>query len=258
MDKYVYFIGAGPGDKELITLKGMRIIERADIIIYAGSLVNKEILGYAKKDNVKIHNSAYMTLEETNKIIVEGVKEKKIIARIHTGDPSIYGAIYEQMVLLDKEQIEYEIIPGVSSAFAAAAATKSEYTLPEVSQTVIFTRIEGRTPVPEKEKLSNLAKIGGTLIIFLSIGEVERVKKNLLEGAYTLTTPVIIVKRVSWEDEEIIYTTVENMADDVRKAGIVKTALILVGEVFDKKYKNLENFKKSKLYDKNFKTEFRN
>jgi precorrin-4/cobalt-precorrin-4 C11-methyltransferase len=256
-NKYVYFIGAGPGDIELITLKGFNIIRNADVIIYAGSLVNKEILDYSENKNVQIHNSAYMTLEETHRTIVKGVKEKKLVARVHTGDPSIYGAIYEQMVLLDNEGIDYEIIPGVSSAFAAAAATKSEYTLPEVSQTVIFTRMEGKTPVPEKENLSRIAEIGATLVLFLSVGLVEKVKETLLKGSYTETTPVIIAKRVSWTDEEIIRSNVKNMVDDVKNAGISKTALILVGDVFHEKYRELKFLKKSKLYDSGFKTEYR-
>ncbi len=257
MKKSVFFIGAGPGDKELITLKAIKIIEKADVLIYAGSLVNKEILDYSKNENVEIFNSAYMNLEETHEIISKGARKGKLVARIHTGDPSIYGAIYEQMVLLDKEGIEYDVIPGVSSAFAAAAATKSEYTLPEVSQTVIFTRMEGKTPVPEREKLSNIAKIGATTIIFLSVKLIEKVKEMLLQGVFTINTPVIIAKKVSWDDEEIIYSNIGTMVNDVKEANITKTALILVGEVFHDRYKNIDILKKSKLYDKNFKTEYR-
>ena len=245
----VYFIGAGPGDPELITLKAKNIIERADIIIYAGSLVNKEILKYNKKNNVEIYNSANMTLEETHTIIVDGVTKDKIIARLHTGDPSIYGAIFEQMVLLDNENINYEIIPGVSSAFAANSAIKWEFTLPEISQTVIFTRVEGKTPVPKNERLSEIAKIGATMVIFLSISLIEKVKIELLEG-YSPDTPVIIIKRVTWPDEEIYYTNIGKMDKIVKENNIKKTALILVGKVFDKKYKSKEYFKKSFLYSK--------
>ena len=257
MSTLVYFIGAGPGDKELITIKAVNVIKKADVIIYAGSLVNKDILDYAEKKDVKIYNSAHLTLEETDNIIKKAVKNKKIVARIHTGDPSIYGAILEQMVLLDEASIKYEIIPGVSSAFAASAAIKAEYTIPEVSQTVIFTRIEGKTPVPEKEKLENIAQIGATLILFLSVSLIEKVKTALLKGSYTEDTPVIIAKRVSWPDEEIIYTTIKDMVKKVKEANIKKTALILVGEVFKKEYRNINKLKKSKLYDKYFKTEYR-
>jgi precorrin-4/cobalt-precorrin-4 C11-methyltransferase len=254
----VYFIGAGPGDKELITLKAIKIIEKADIIIYAGSLVNKEILNYSKNSNVEVYNSAVMNLDETNKVIHDGVKNGKLVARLHTGDPSIYGAILEQIILLEENNIEYEIIPGVSSAFSAAASINAEYTIPEISQTVIFTRVEGKTPVPEREQLRNIAKVGATLIIFLSVNMIEKVKNELLQGAYSEATPVVIAKRVSWKDEETFFTNIGNMDKLVKEKGIKKTALILVGEVFNKKYRNIANLKKSKLYDKNFATEFRN
>ncbi len=254
----VYFIGAGPGDKELITLKGLNIIKKADIIIYAGSLVNKEILDYSVNPKVCIYNSATMNLDETHEIIFKGSQAGKLIARVHTGDPSIYGAIFEQIVLLERDNIDYEIIPGVSSAFAAAATIKQEYTLPEISQTVIFTRMEGKTPVPEREKLSNISKIGATLILFLSIGLVDKVKEELISGAYTSDTPVVIVKRASWPDEEVFHTNIGNMDTVVKEAGIKKTALMLIGEVFNKKNRDYKSLVKSKLYDKNFATEFRN
>ncbi len=253
----VYFIGAGPGDKELITLKALKIIEKADVIIYAGSLVNKEIINFCKNQNVQVYNSAKMTLEETDKVIKDNVKQGKLVVRLHTGDPSIYGAILEQIILLEKENIDYTIIPGVSSAFAAAASIKSEFTLPEISQTVIFTRMEGKTPVPENEKLKNIAKIGATLIIFLSISLIEKVKEELLQGAYNEDTPVVIAKRVSWKDEEIFFTSISEMDKVVKEHNIKKTALILIGEVFNKKYREKNSMKKSKLYDKNFSTEFR-
>ena len=243
----VYFIGGGPGDPELMTLKGLKIIKQADVIIYAGSLVNSELLKFNENPDVKIYNSASMSLDETHEIIKYSVKQDKLVARIHTGDPAIYGAIFEQMVLLEKDGIEYEIIPGVSSAFAANAKIKWELTLPEVSQTVIFTRVEGKTPVPEKEKLSEIAKIGSTIIIFLSISLISKVKKELLKG-YSPNTPVIIVKRVTWPDEEIFYTDIEGMVDVVKKNNIKKTALILVGEVFNKRFKDIEFLKRSYLY----------
>ncbi len=242
----VYFIGGGPGDPELITLKALKIIEKADVIIYAGSLVNEKLLEFSKNSNVKIYNSANMSLEEIFEIVKKFINEGKIIARIHTGDPSIYGAIYEQMVLLEKENIEYEIIPGVSSAFASAAKLKTEFTVPEISQTVIFSRIEGKTPVPEKEKLSEIAKLNATLVLFLSVSLIEKVKEELLKG-YSKDTPVIIAKRVTWEDEEFIYTTVEEMDKVVKEKNIKKTALILVGKVFEKDLK-LKIFKRSILY----------
>ena len=258
MNGKVYFIGAGPGDKELITLKALNIIKKADIIIYAGSLVNKEILDYSENPKVSIYNSATMNLEETHEIIFKGAQARKLIARVHTGDPSIFGAIFEQIVLLERDNIDYEIIPGVSSAFAAAATIKQEYTLPEISQTVIFTRMEGKTPVPEKEKLSNISKIGATLILFLSIGLVDKVKQELLSGnVYTSDTPVVIVKRASWKDEEVFYTNIGDMDVVVKNAGIKKTALMLIGEVFNKKNRDYRALVKSKLYDKNFTTEYR-
>lgn len=246
----VYFIGAGPGDPELITLKAIKKIEKANVIIYAGSLVNKEIINYCKNKNVEIFNSASMTLEETHNIIKNAVSENKLVVRLHTGDPSIYGAIFEQMVLLDNDNIEYEVIPGVSSAFAANASIKWEFTIPEVSQTVVFTRISGKTPVPEKEKLSNLAKIGCTIVIFLSVSHIENVQKELLNG-FDNKTPVVIAKRVSWPDEEIFFTSIKDMVNVVKENNIKKTALILVGKVFDNSLKTLQYLKRSHLYSKN-------
>ncbi len=245
----VYFIGAGPGDPDLITLKALKIIEKADVIIYAGSLVNKDILNYNKNKNVEIYNSAEMTLNETHAIIKKAVYNEKLVARLHTGDPSIYGAIFEQMVLLDNDNIRYEVIPGVSSAFAANASIKWEFTLPEVSQTVIFTRVEGKTPVPKSERLSNIAKIGGTIIIFLSISLIDKVKKELLEG-FSPDTPAVIVKKVTWPDEKIYFTTIDKMDFVVKENNIKKTALILVGKVFDKKLKSIQFLKRSYLYSK--------
>ncbi len=255
--KYVYFIGAGPGDKELITIKGAKILSIADVVIYTGSLVNQEILSYCKSENVEIYNSAVMNLHQVTDLIYQSFLQKKIVARVHTGDPSLYGAILEQITFLEANGIDFEIIPGVSSAFAAAAASKSELTLPEISQTVIFTRLEGRTPVPPQENLENIAKIGCTLIIFLSVSMIDEVRDSLLKGEYTHDTPVVIAKRVSWSDEEIFYTNVSKMCETVKNNKISKTALIMVGDVFNRKNRNFESLIKSKLYDKNFKTEFR-
>jgi len=241
----VYFIGAGPGDPELITVKGMKAIQEADIVIYAGSLVSEKILGYAK-EGAEIHNSASMNLEETTKVIIDGVKVGKKVARVHTGDPYLYGAILEQIAPLEEAGISYEIIPGVSSAFASAAYLKAELTLPEVSQTVIFTRVEGKTPVPDKEKLSELAKHRATICIFLSVGMIDKVVAELLQG-YTEDTPVAVVERVSWPDERAITGTLKDIARKIKDAGIKKQAMIIVGDVLKSGVRA-----KSKLYDKEF------
>jgi precorrin-4/cobalt-precorrin-4 C11-methyltransferase len=240
----VYFVGAGPGDPELITLKGIKAIEAAGIVIYAGSLVNPEILRYAK-DDAEIFNSAAMNLEEVLQVMVRGVSEGKIIARVHTGDPSIYGAIQEQMDALTEKGITFEVIPGVSSFLAAAAALKQEYTLPGVTQTIVLTRMEGRTPVPEKEKLAQLAKSGSTMCIFLSVHAIAEVVDELKQG-YEEDTPVAVVQKASWPDQLIIKGTLADIAKKVGEASISKTALIIVGNVFRGSYE------KSKLYDPEF------
>jgi len=235
----VYFVGAGPGDPELITVKGKRIIESSGYCIYAGSLVNKEILNYCREDT-KIYDSASMSLEEE-------AKEMNIdVARVHTGDPSIYGAIQEQMSELDKRGIDYEMVPGVSSFLAAASALKQELTLPGVSQTVIITRIEGRTPVPEAEKLEMLSKTKATLCIFLSIKEIKRVAE-ILKPAYGNDCPVAVVYKASWKDEKIINSNLRNVVDATIQNDIKRTAMIIVGDVLSR------NFEYSKLYDKHFK-----
>ncbi len=246
----VYFIGAGPGDPELITVKGMKAIERADIVIYAGSLVSEKILDYAKK-GAEIYNSASMNLEETTKVIIDGVKAGKKVARVHTGDPSLYGAILEQIIPLEEAGISYEVIPGVSSAFASAAYLNAELTLPEVSQTVIFTRVEGRTPVPKKEKLSELAKHRATICIFLSVGMIDKVVFELLQG-YSKDTPVAVVERASWPDERAIIGTLDDIAQKIKDAGIKKQAMIIVGDVLNYRIKGAGVRAKSKLYDKEF------
>ncbi|MGL4403677.1 MAG: precorrin-4 C(11)-methyltransferase [Fusobacteriaceae bacterium] len=245
----VYFIGAGPGDPDLITVKGRKIVERADIIIYAGSLVNPAIIG-CHKDGAEIFNSAGMTLEEVVAVIKRGVSEGKLVARVHTGDPSIYGAIREQMVLLDNDGIEYEVIPGVSSFVASAAAIKREFTLPGVSQTVICTRLEGRTPVPEEEALEKLASHRASMAIFLSVHMIGDVVKRLITH-YPTTTPVAIVEKATWEDQNIIIGTLETIEELVKESGIKKTAQILVGDFIG------DNFELSKLYDKSFTHEYR-
>ncbi len=245
------FIGAGPGDVELLTLKGYKIIQKAEVIIYAGSLVNPKILEY-NENNAEIYNSASMDLNETTEAIKKGVSEGKLVARVHTGDPSIYGAIAEQIRELKKLDIDYEIIPGVSSVFGAAAALESELTLPEISQTVIITRPEGRTPKPEGESLSSLSKHHGTMCIFLGVGMIEEVVDELLVG-YEKTTPVAVVKKATWPDQEIVRGTLEDIADKVKEAGFRKTSMIIVGDAI-----GTSDFNPSKLYDKDFKHEYRN
>ena len=246
----VHFVGAGPGAPDLITVRGARLLEKADVIIYAGSLVNPELLGYAKPD-CKIYNSAYMTLEEVIAVVREAEQKGLTTVRLHTGDPAIYGAIKEQMDELDECDIAYDVCPGVSSLFGAAAALKCEYTLPDVSQSVIITRAEGRTPVPDKEKLGLLAKHQSTMILFLSSGLAEKVKNELIEGGYSEDCPVAVVYKATWPDEKIVHTTVGELPRVMSDNGINKTALIIVGYVLKSEYE------KSKLYDKTFSTEFR-
>ncbi|MDX9797475.1 MAG: precorrin-4 C(11)-methyltransferase [Methanofastidiosum sp.] len=245
----VFFIGAGPGDPDLITVKGKKILDSADVIIYAGSLVNKEILNSRKPDSL-VYDSATMNLEEIIGIIKKNVLEGKIVARVHTGDPSIYGAIKEQMDLLEEDGIEYEVIPGVSSFVAAAAVLKKEFTLPNVSQTVICTRISGRTEVPEKEDLEKLSSHRTSMAIFLSVSMIEDVVKKLLKN-YAITTPVAVVYKATWKDQKILEGTLGNIVDIVKKDGIKKTAIILIGDFLSSDYE------KSKLYDKSFSHEYR-
>lgn len=242
--KQVYFIGAGPGDPELITLKGVKAIQRAGIVIYAGSLVNPEILQYAP-EGAEIYNSASMDLNEVLAVMERGAREGRIVARVHTGDPAIYGAIQEQMDALTERGISFEVIPGVSSFLAAAAALQQEYTLPDVTQTVILTRMEGRTPVPEREKLAELAAHQATLCIFLSVHAISEVVNELLQG-YSADTPVAVVQKASWPEQKIVRGTLSDIAGKVAEAGISKTALIIVGNVFRGEYE------KSKLYDPGF------
>ncbi|WP_414468899.1 precorrin-4 C(11)-methyltransferase [Methanobacterium sp. ACI-7] len=246
----VIFIGAGPGDPELLTIKGKNAIEKSDIIIYAGSLVNKEILNYATKE-AEIYNSASMNLHEITGIMEEGTKNGKIVARVHTGDPSIYGAIGEQIEILREKEIPFEIIPGVSSVFASAAALESELTLPEVSQTVIITRPEGRTPKPEAEAISKLAEHNATMCIFLGIQMIEEVVEDLMKH-YSPDTPVAVVKKASWKDQMIIRGTLSDIAFKVKEAEIEKTAMIVVGKVLDP-----GDITPSKLYDAEFTHEYR-
>jgi precorrin-4/cobalt-precorrin-4 C11-methyltransferase len=245
----VYFIGAGPGSVDLITVKGRELLSKADVVIYAGSLVSKEHLDFCKQ-GVQIYNSASMTLEEVIEVMKKNSGENKQIVRLHTGDPAIYGAIKEQMDELEALGINFEVVPGVSSFTAAAAAIKKEFTLPEVTQTVILTRVEGRTPVPDTEKLESLAKIGASMAIFLSISMIDKVVEKLKKG-YGRNVPIAVVERATWDDERVILGTLDDIAEKVKKANITKCAQILVGDFIECEYE------KSKLYDKDFTHMFR-
>lgn len=242
--KKVYFIGAGPGDPDLITIKGKKIIDESDVIIYAGSLVNEQVLQGRKEESV-VYNSASMTLEEVIEVMNKSIKEGKKVARVHTGDPSIYGAIREQIDALEKLGIDSEVIPGVSSFVASAAAIKKEFTLPNVSQTVICTRLEGRTKVPERESLESLASHKASMAIFLSVNMIDQVADRLKEH-YSESTPVAVIQKASWEDQKIVIGNLSNIAEKVKAEGINKTAQILVGGFLGDEYEL------SKLYDKNF------
>ena len=224
----VYFIGAGPGDPELITIKGQRLLEKAGMIIYTGSLVNQALLAFAGAD-CEIYNSAGLTLPEVINLTEQGYNAGKTIVRLHTGDPSIYGAIREQMDELAKRRIPYEVIPGVSSFCAAAAALKAEYTVPGISQTVILTRMEGRTGVPERETLESLAAHQATMVIFLSMEMIATMTERL-QTSYPSRTPAAVVYKASWPEQKVIKGTLANIATQVIQAGITKTALLVVGD----------------------------
>ena len=246
----VFFVGAGPGDPELITVKGQKLLQQADIIIYAGSLVHPSLLGYAK-DGCEIHNSASMTLPQVIDTIDAGVKAGKQVVRLHTGDPAIYGAIQEQMIELDKLGIEYSVVPGVSSFLATAAALKQEYTLPGISQTVIVTRNEGRTPVPEREKLRSLAAHQATMCIFLSITMLDKVVEELIAGGYEPSTPIAIVQRATWPEQRIFKATLETICKEIEGQGVDRTAMIVVSRCLD------ADFELSRLYAPEFSHMFR-
>jgi precorrin-4/cobalt-precorrin-4 C11-methyltransferase len=247
----VIFVGAGPGAPDLITIRGYQTIQNADCIIYAGSLVNEEVLNN-RKASATVYNSAELNLQEIINIMEKAVNENKLVARVHTGDPSIYGAIAEQIRLLKEKNIAYELIPGVSSVFGSAAALETELTLPEISQTVIITRPEGRTPKPKDESIESLAAHHATMCIFLGVGMIEKVVNELLKN-YSMNTPVAVVKKATWPDQEIIKGTLRDIVIKVKKANITKTAMIIVGDVL-----NPGDFNDSKLYDSNFAHEYRN
>jgi precorrin-4/cobalt-precorrin-4 C11-methyltransferase len=247
----VVIIGAGPGDPELITIKGKKWLEKADVVIYAGSLLNPEILKYAKP-SAELYDSATMNREEVFKVMVEGVKAGKLVARVHDGDPSFFGAIQEQMDFLDKEKIEYLRIPGVSCLQGGAASLKRELTLPNISQTVIITRPEGRTPVPEAERIRELAKHQATMVIFLGVQRIDSVVEELGKGGYPKDTPVAVVYKATWPEQKIVKGTLNDIVEKVKAAGITKTALIFVGKVL-----NSAAYDYSKLYDPSFTHGFR-
>ena len=246
----VYFVGAGSGASDLITVRGKNLLEQADVIIYAGSLVNPELLSY-KKEGCEVYNSATMTLEEVLEVMEQAHAEQKMIVRLHTGDPCIYGAIREQMDRLDEKNIPYESCPGVSAFCGAAAALEAEYTLPGISQSVVITRMAGRTPVPEKESVRSFAAHQATMVLFLSTGLLKELSAELIEGGYNEDTPAAIVYKATWPEQKVLRCTVGTLEQTAREADVTKTALIVVGEVLDGTYE------RSKLYDPTFTTEFR-
>ena len=241
----VHFVGAGPGAPDLITLRGKSLLEQADVIIYAGSLVNPALLEYAKEGCV-VKNSASMTLEEVISVMEQAEAEGKVTVRLHTGDPSVYGAIREQMDILAEKGIAFDVVPGVSSFCAAAAALQAEYTLPGVSQSVVITRMEGRTPVPDRQKIADYAAHQATMVIFLSAGLLEGLQEELQKGGYDGQTPAAIVYKASWPEERVCRCTVSTLAETAKTQGIDKTALILVGEFLGSAYD------RSLLYDPAF------
>ena len=247
----VHFVGAGPGAADLITLRGKKLLEEADVIIYAGSLVNPELLQYAKSDAV-IHDSAKLNLDEVLEIMKKAHTENKTVVRLHTGDPCIFGAIREQMDILAEENIPFDSTPGVSSFCGAAAALDMEYTLPGISQSVIITRIDGRTPVPEKESVESFASHGSTIVFFLSAGAAEELSERLKKGGLPGDTPCAIVYKATWDDEEKYVCTIDTLSKTAGEHGINKTALIIVGRAVSQ-----SGYEKSKLYAPDFTTGFR-
>lgn len=247
----VYFIGAGTGAVDLITVRGMRLLQQADVIIYAGSLVNPELLTYAGAE-CQIYNSAKMTLDEVITVMKQAHADGKKIVRLHTGDPSIYGAVREQMDELDKLGISYESCPGVSACFGAAASLNLEYTLPGISQSLIITRLEGKTKVPSKESIEKFAAHQASMAIYLSTGMLKELCKRLISGGYDRKTPAALVYKATWPEEEAYTCTIETLEDTAAEHGIKKTALVLVGEAITH-----QNYRKSRLYAPEFSTEFR-
>lgn len=247
----VHFVGAGPGAPDLITVRGKNLLEKADVVIYAGSLVNPELLTGTRKD-CEIYNSAKMTLEEVLAVMRQASAEGKEVVRLHTGEPSIYGAVREQMDALDTLGISYDSCPGVSACFGAASSLNLEYTLPEVSQSLIITRMAGRTGVPERESIESFAAHQATMAIYLSTGMLRELSKRLIAGGYSGDTPAALVYKATWKEEQDFICTVETLAETAEKHGIKKTALVIVGDVV-----RHGSYARSKLYDPDFTTEFR-
>jgi precorrin-4/cobalt-precorrin-4 C11-methyltransferase len=247
----VYFVGAGTGAVDLITVRGMRLLEQADVIIYAGSLVNPELLKYAKNE-CEIHDSARLTLKEVIDIMVKAESKGKMTVRLHTGEPSIYGAVREQMDELDMLNIPYESCPGVSACFGAASSLNIEYTLPDISQTLIITRMEGKTKVPKGESIESLASHHASMAIYLSSGMLKELGERLIAGGYAKDTPCALVYKATWEDEQAYICTIETLYETAKEHNITKTAIVLVGDVITH-----QKYSKSRLYAPDFSTEFR-
>lgn len=246
----IHFVGAGSGAVDLITVRGKQLLEQADVIIYAGSLVNPELLEY-KKQECQVYNSAYMTLEEVIEVMEQAEEKNLLTVRLHTGDPCLYGAIKEQMDILEEKNIPYKVVPGVSSFCGAAAALKAEYTLPGVSQSVVITRMAGRTPVPERESIRSFAKHKATMVIFLSMSLLKELQQELIEGGYEKDTPAAIVYKATWPEEQVFHCEVQSLYQTAKENQITKTALIVVGNILDSGYD------RSELYNPAFTTEFR-
>ncbi|MGN0204414.1 MAG: precorrin-4 C(11)-methyltransferase [Coprococcus sp.] len=246
----IHFVGAGPGAPDLITVRGQKLLQEADVIIYAGSLVNPSLLD-VKKESCHIYNSAHMTLEEVLQVMRDAEKAGLMTVRLHTGDPCLYGAIREQMDALREDGIDYDICPGVSAFCGAAASLELEYTLPGVSQTVIISRTAGRTPVPEKESINKLASHQATMVLFLSAGHLPKLQEELMAGGYPADTPAAICYKATWPEEKKLYCTIETLAETAVKENITSTALIIVGQIIDSQYN------RSLLYDPTFTTAFR-
>ena len=246
----ITFVGAGPGAEDLITVRGQNKLKEADVVIYAGSLVNPALLKMCREE-CEIYNSAEMTLEEVMEVMIKGESSGKKVVRQHTGDPCLYGAIKEQMDELDRRKIPFEDCPGVSSFCGAAAALKAEYTLPGISQSVVITRMAGRTPVPEKESIRSFAAHQATMVLFLSTGMLEKLSEELVAGGYQEETPAAIVYKATWPEEKVMHCTVGTLAETAEREKVTKTALIVVGNILNTEYE------RSKLYDPAFTTEFR-
>ncbi|MFQ5428182.1 MAG: precorrin-4 C(11)-methyltransferase [Thermodesulfobacteriota bacterium] len=251
-DVRIYFVGAGPGDPELLTVKGRRLLGEADIVVYAGSLVADKLLLYCA-ENVKVYNSASMTLGEITEVMIEGARAGRLVVRLHTGDTAFYSAMREQAAILKDEGLAYTVVPGVSSASGAAASIGRELTVPVETQTVIFTRLAGRTPVPEDEALHLLASHRATMCIFLSVSMIDKVVEQLLQGGYPTDTPVAVVYRATWPDELTVRGTLQDIASRVQEAGIKKHAIILVGKAIG----GIGDGEQSFLYDAGFSHEYR-